>query len=328
MIGVFKKKNPGNVLMLFIIGALLKIPVFRSAEKIIANDNDGILYQKLVKLLEPLGNAFPVVYALIAYLIIILEAIILSQFINANRLMKRSNFLAGLAFVLITSFLPEFNYLSSQLIASLFFLLIFIQMFKSHNQQLTTGGIYNSGLTLGIAVLLFFPSLFFLLWMFIALVLFRPFQLKEWILMMMGLLTPYYFLASYFFLTDQSLMTLLPQLSFGFNKEAPSIWLAGTFFLVLTPLLTGFYYSQSLSNRMLIHARKAWTLFLIFILVSIIIVFFNPTAGYENWILVLLPVAAFHGFGYLNSEVNIYPKISFWLSVVFIIFSQVYLNIH
>lgn len=322
MIGVFKKKNPGNIVMLFIIGILLKLPVFLSSPSAVVNSYDGILYKKIIRLLEPIGAALPIIYSVIAFIIIFFQAIILCQFINANRLMQKPNFLSGLAYILITSFVPEFNVLSSQLIISVFYLLIFIQLFKAYNQQLTNGAIYNSGLILGIATLFFFPATTFLVWMFIAFIMLRPFKLKEWLLIILGVLTPYYFLAAYIFLTDQSFYLLMPKLTFGFERKIPSIWLAGALFLVLAPLLTGIYYSQSLSGRMLIHMRKAWTLFLWYIVICMVSIFFNRSQGYENWVMVMLPVAAFHGFGYLNAEVKIYPKIAFWLAVMFIIASQ------
>ena len=58
-----------------------------------------------------------------------------------------------------------------------------------------------SGLALGISGFLFFPSITFIIWILLALMIMRPFRLNEWLLCLLGITTPFYFYAIYLFLT-------------------------------------------------------------------------------------------------------------------------------
>jgi len=239
--------------------------------------------------------------------------------------MTRANFLPGMAYMLITSLLPELNTLSSPLIVSTLFIGPFMMLFSAHNQNVTRGRIFDAGLILGLATVIFLPSLIFLFWVYIALATLRPFKLNEWLILLMGLLTPYYFFTIILYLNDSlSLNYFYNGLTFSLLSQKFNIWHAGALFLVLMPLLSGIYYIQAVSGRMLIHVRKAWNLFILYSVICLTMTFFNAGSGVENWLLTLLPIAAIHGFGYFNAELKLYPKIAFWLTVGFIIVSQIF----
>ena len=324
MTGVFRQKNPGNILILFVLGVLLKLPAIFSGAAAIARPHDGILYKKLIGFLNPFAAVFTFTYPVLAFLLLFLQAFLLTNFINTQRLMSRANFLPGMALMLISSFLPEFNYFSAPLIAALLMVYIFTQILKAHTYKFSKEYIYNCGLLLGLSTLFFFPSILFIVWVFMALAMLRPFKLNEWLLLLLGLLTPYYFYGIYLFLSDNwNWNNLYPGIVISINKMVHPDWLAGAFFLVLAPLLAGIYYVQQHSSRMLIHIRKSWLIFGLYILTGIGVSFFNTGAGLENLVLILAPVAAFHGYGYFNAEWKPFASICFWLSVAFIIAHQV-----
>ncbi len=319
MIGVFKQKNPGNLFVLFLLGLLLRLPAFFANKAPILKDHDSSTFHALINYLQPVATVFPAVYVTAAYFLVFVQAYLLTRFINDNRLMSRAHFLPGMSLVIITAFIPEFTVLSSPAIASPFYILIFIILFSAHNDKITQGDIFNAGLALGIASLLFFPSLLFVIFAYTVLGVLKPFRLNEWLTMLVGLVTPYYFYAAILYLNDSlKWRYFFNGGSIGLHVERLTIWHAGALFLLLMPLLSGIYYIQSLSGRMLIHVRKAWNLFLIYIVVCFIITFFNIGVGHENWLLLMLPTAAIHSYGYFNAEWNLYPKIAFWLSVSFI----------
>ncbi len=325
MIGQFSKNKTGVVRLLLLVGVLLKIPFLYKAAPVIVSPGDGILFRKFIDWIRPVGDVIPGIYAVLAIFLIFLQANMLNRFVNENRLMSRANYLPALSYLLITSLLPGFNQLSSQLIVSALLMLIFIQVFKTYGRESQLAPIFNSGVLLGLSALLFFPSLVFFFWLLIALAVLRPFRPNEWLLAVLGILTPFYFLFAYFFLTDQlDQFHILGPLTLGMPLQKATLRVAGTVFLLLLPLLTGMYYAQSLSGKMLIHVRKAWILFGWYVIMGILLLFFFPSENYSNWVCLLLPVASFHGFGYLNAEIRAYPPVAFWLSVVFIVVAVIF----
>ena len=311
--------------MLFILGLLLKLPVFFDAKPPIIKEHDSLAYIGLVNSLKPIAVLFPSIYVIIAYLLIFTQIVLVSFFINNNKLMLKANFLPGMSYMILTSLMPEFNVLSSPLIASTIYVALFLLLFSGHNQKTTKDNIFNAGLILGLAVLIFFPSVLLIILAYAILASLRPFKLNEWLILLIGTVTPAYFLGITLYLTDSlSWKYFYNGIEIGLAGEKYTIWHAGALFLTLMPFLVGFYYVQALSGRMLIHVRKAWNLFILYAAICIVISFFNIEQGLENWVLLMLPLAALHGFGYFNAELKLYPKIAFWLSAGFIIASQLF----
>lgn len=312
--------------MIFILGLLLKLPwlllpAAQDGRHVVARPQDGFLYDRLLRFLEPVTSVFPSFFAVAAFLLLFWQAYLLTNFINNQRLVNRANYLPGMALMLISSFIPEFNYLSAPLIVSLLFLLSFTFIFRAHSHPNAKALIFNCGLVLGCATMFFQPAVFFLVWGLLALAMLRPFRVNEWLLLILGLLTPYYFYLIYLFLTDQwaTVHTLLEPFTVGISLKKQQLWFAGALFLTILPLLAGIYSIHALSSKMLIQVRKGWVLFQLYFVVTVAIAFVNPGPGFTNWVLILVPCAAIHGFGYKSSEVRLYPLIAFWLTVGYII---------
>ncbi|GAB3427031.1 hypothetical protein [Niabella aquatica] len=324
MTGVFSQKNPGNIVLLFMLGIFIKLPAFFHDKGFIIKDSDGAFYTGMITFLKNISHGSPFCFAAIAFALNLLIAFILNNFINTERLMNRSNYLTAMAYMLITSFLPSFNLLSANLVASLLLLTAFTLFYKSYNNK---NNIFNGALLIGLASLFFLPALFFTVWAFLALAILRPFRFSEWMVLLLGLTAPYYFYAAHLFLSDQaSVPSYFYHLSFLGSQIKYSLWHAGALFFLLAPLLAGIYYMQANSAKMLFHIRKGWYLVIWYLVISIATALFDIEKTSENMILTLVPAAAFHGYGYLNAELKLYPKISFWLTVIFIISCQLYSN--
>jgi len=328
MTGIFRQKAPGNIILLIIVGVLLKLPVFFSSKGFIIKDSDSDLYRYLVSFIQQNSGDSAFVFASLAFILNILIAFILVNFTNTDRFVNKANYLIGMAYILITSFLPAFNLFSSNLLASVLMLLTFRLLFRSYHVGSAKSHMFNAGLLISVASLLFLPSIIFLLWGFIALLVLRPFRITEWIILLLGIIMPYYFYAAYLFLTDNfNVPEYFFHLSFISTKISLSLWHAGALFLLLAPLLAGFYYVQINADKMLAHIRKGWYLFLWYLVIAVLIALFEVDNSFENIVPILVPVAAFHGYGYLNTEVKQFPLIAFWVTAAFIITAQLYSQI-
>jgi len=240
-------------------------------------------------------------------------------------MMTHSTWFPGMAYILITSLLPEWNYFSAPLLVNTILLIILAALFRTYNQPKAQGLIFNIGLGLGLSSFLFFPSITFLVWILVSLAIMRPFNLREWLLCLLGISTPFYFYAAYLLLNDQwSWNSLWPYLSLTLPMVKQTAWLAGSAFLLVVPFLTGGYYVQESLRRMLIQVRKGWSLILLYLLCALFIPFINNSDNLENWVMVAIPLAAFHACTYLYSSYRIFPLLLFWLTLGFILGFQYY----
>jgi hypothetical protein len=321
--GIFKQKNPFNFLLLFLFGLLIKLPLFTHPRSPIVKDHDGAFYKAILQFLQPGGAKNPLLCSILTFGLLYLQAIILNRFMNNQRMLNRQNFLPAMSYMLVTSLLPEWNQFSAPLLVNTFLLLILSGLFRVYNLQQAKGVIFNNGFLLGIASFIFFPSIAFIIWIFLAMMLMRPFKLNEWVLCLIGITTPVYFYAIYLFLTDQwSWYALLPKLNIGFPDIKQSIWFAGSLLLLVIPFLTGAWYIQDNLRKMLINIRKAWSLFLLYLLAAVLVPFLQTSENFESWILVAVPFAAFHACAYMFTVWRLIPLLFFWVTAAFILYYQ------
>jgi len=286
---------------------------------------DGILFHNILKFLEPAGKSSPIIYAVFAFILLFTQAMTLTRLINDYRMMSRTNYLPAMAYLLITSFFEEWNYFSAPLLINTLLIFVLGWLFKLYNHPRAKGIVFNAGLAIGISTFIFFPSLTFIIWVFFALMVMRPFRINEWLLCLLGVTTPYYFYGIYLFFSGQlKLEKLVPYLSIERLSLQQSIWLAISALLLMIPFLTGGYFVQDNLRRMLIQVRKGWSILLIYLLVAIFVPFVNTTNTFENWVMAAPPFAAFHACTYFYPPKKLFPLILFWLSVAFVLFYQYY----
>lgn len=320
MIGIFKQKNPANIFLLLVFGIAIKLPMFQHPHIVSGKPGDSAIYKAILLFFEPAGRSNPVLFPILTFLLLFTQALMLTRFINSQRMMNKPTYFPGMAYMLITSLLPEWNYFSAPLMVNTIFLLVLSGLFNIYNQPNAKGSIFNIGLALGLASFIFFPSLTFIIWILLALAVMRPFRLNEWVLCLVGIATPFYFYAVYLFIDNRwSWQNLLPDFSISLPVVKQSLWLAGSTFLLAVPFLAGGYYVQDSLRKMLIQVRKGWSLLLLYLLGAIFVPFVNNTDNFENWIMAAIPFAAFHACTYFYSTLRILPILLFWLTAAFIL---------
>jgi len=325
VIGIFRQKNPANILVLLFFGMLIKLPMFIYPHLVAIQPKDGVLFQNILRLLEPAGKPNPIVYPALAFVLLFTQAISLTRFINNFRMMSRPNYLPGMAYLLITSFFPEWNYFSAPLLINTLLIFVLGWLFKMYNHPKAKGIVFNTGLAIGISSFIFFPSITFIIWVLFALMIMRPFRVNEWLLCLLGLTSPYYFYGIYLFLTGSwAPEKILPYLTIHLPSLQQSIWLAASALLLMVPFVTGGYFIQDNLRRMLIQIRKGWSLILVYLLVAIFIPFVNTSNTFENWVMAAVPFAAFHACTYFYPQKKLFPLLLFWISVAFVLFYQYY----
>lgn len=319
MTGIFKANNPTNAFLLFIYGFLLKLPAFLYPVKPVAQSIDGFLYKALLKWMEPVGNAMPVIYPLITYLLLFTQAVTFNRLVSAQRLMQRPNYLTGMAYLLITSLFADWNKLSSPLIINTLLIWVWARMSNLPAQNNTKTTLFNIGAAIGICTFFYFPSIAFTMLIVVGLAITRAFKLSEWIIALLGIITPYYFLLSYVFLTDKIKGYKLPGISItspGFTNAKLEYVAAG---IVLFVMLAGFFYVQKNFRKQLIQARKSWNLLFLYLLLALFIPFISAKHSFEYWILTAIPLAALAGAAFFYPSRKAFPLILHWGIVAFVV---------
>lgn len=320
---MFRQKSPGNLIVLLFLALFLKLPLFLWPKKITATQNDEDFFHWVINWISSPGTGNGFISSFIAFALLYIQALMVNYLVNEYRLMPRPTYLPAMAYLLITSLLPEWSFLSAPMVATTFIIWLFIKLFRLYNVENARGAIFNIGLLLGISSYFYFPSACFLLCILLGMVVLKPFRLNEVVLLLVGCLTPYYFMAAVLFLQDRlSMATFFPHLSFRIPTIKSNLWLAISILLLAVPFLAGGFFVQAHLHKMLIQVRKAWSVLLFYLLLAFFIPFVNSNSSFSNWILLAVPFACFHASTYYYPAKKWIPNLLLLVTAGYVLYQQ------
>lgn len=313
MIGIFKQKNSGNVLLLLVYALVLKFHLFLHPAPPVTGPEDHYLYNWLLALLDRMHFS-ALAYTILAFLLLFTQASLFNRICNERKMLVKTNYLPGMAYLLATSLFADWNYFSAPLLINTILIWLFYRMTNLHNAARPGNAIFNIGLLMGLVTLFYQPAIVFILLVWLALFIMRPFHIREWLISILGMTAPYYFLAIVLFLTNQwSWKTLLPVVSFSLPAMPSSIFTTISIILLVLPFFIGGLFIQSNLSKMLIQVRKNWSVLLLFLIISVLIILSNGGKNYVNWVLCIVPLSAFHAAAYYYPRNKVMPLVLHWL---------------
>ncbi len=257
------------------------------------------------------------------------NALLLNRLYNHFGLGKRQHFLTALFFVLIACLKPEllcFNAIST---GTLLLTMALRQAFLIYNAAKADEALFNMGIFIGLAVLFYPPFTLLLLWSLLAINLSKRMSLREWLVYVFGILTPWWISFGLLYLLDRPQL-LLDSLyviqSFSFPKIGPVVWPDGAIYILLAILLILSLAFQLLGQSSRVMQTRKYHLLVIllypFLLFS---VFFSPGSAWLSFFPLALPFSITLAHYYEKNGSSAYLRTLYYLLLLLIISSQ-YLN--
>jgi hypothetical protein len=307
VVSLFKDRSAVSVFWLIIVCFGLHTQTLINPPQVVISPNDGFLFY----LLRPLQHAEAYLVSLLYIVFIFLLALQLNFVLSVLRMYPRQSYTAALAFLLFSALLPAFNVISAALVACNFFIWILYGASKLYAAPNAKSSIYNFGLLNGLCVLLYYPSVPLILIAVIALAIIRPFRLNEWFVLFFGIITPAYFLITYFFLTGQLNLVRLQQVFNLIRLPVPPVLTIITWLVAALVALWGIFSVQNSLANVLIQVRKSWSVFLLAFIFFLPMVFLATGAYPFALLMAIVPASAYAGFALANNR-NILPVVFFW----------------
>lgn len=293
---------------------------FVEPPKVIVHMQDGLVSDLLVYL-----ETLPEVALMILYHILVLvQALRLNYVLNELRMFQRQAFTTAMAYVLLTALLPEWNNITPALICNSLLIWLLHKMTQLYNAQQAKNIIFNIGLIAGGTVAFYHPTFSLVFLCFAALAILRSFRLNEWFILLLGILTPFYFLLAGLYLKDKfaDAWFYLPRMQFHIKRPDQLVTMSITAGVVLLLLLSGLYIWNITSNRMIIQVRKNWAVLLLAVLVTVPVGFLTYATGWEAGLLSMVPISAFASNVFLYPKKALLPALFFWGLVVVYVFNN------
>jgi hypothetical protein len=307
---------------LAIYALVLKFRLFLSPLPPVLSDSDSLIYRSLIRFLDLLH--FPNwMYSIIVFLIVFIQALLFNRVFNLQKMFPRLTDLPAMAYLLVTSLLPQWDQFSAPLLINSILIAFFYRVATLNAYKEMLAPVFNLGMLLGLSMLLFKPAVLLIFLFMASMLIIRPFYIREWLLGLMGILTPYYFAGVYLFLAGKfSWPALVPTMHFTRPVMPASVLVnLGMLLLVILFMIGGIYLQQNLS-KMLIQARKNWNLVLLQLVMAVLIVSVSGDTLFSSWILGALPLAAFLSAAFYFPQRKMLPAALHWILFIY----SLYLN--
>ena len=320
MVLFFREKSSVSVFWLIALSIVIHSHFIIAPPQVLVTDNDNWLSS----LLSPLAGLPSVFLILLYHAIVIIQALRLSTVLNNLRMFPKLFFVPALCYLLITALYPLWNHITPALLINFFVIWLFSLMAKMYSSPQIKPLIYNIGFLTGFVALLYSPAIFLILAAFFALGLLRAFRLNEWMILLLGILTPAYLLAAILFLNDNlaHFLTFLPHFHWhllNIKEQEPLLIACGAGLLLV---VAGIFSWQANIGRMIIQTRRCWSLLFYMFLLSIPLLFGLDGEDMSALLLGTIPAAALASNTFVYSKNNLIQSILFWLIVIVIIFNN------
>lgn len=283
-------------------------------------------YGLLQYAIQPLAK-LPAIALSGIYLLFVTITALRLNFISVHlKMHQKQGYTIAMSYVLLSAIFSSWSNIIPALFINLLMAWIFLKIGKSYNTQQPRTMVYNVGLLTGCAILLYHPLLIMSLICIAAIAIVRPFRINEWIIVLLGIITPFYFLAFYLFMNDElaTFRSFLPTIDWHFVLISKKILLANLIYIAIVFML-GVYYWQTNIGKMLIQGRKQWYICLIIFLCFLPVPFMYRNSGIEAGMLAALPLSVFVSNIFQYPRQSLLPGFIFWLTIALVIANQWFL---
>jgi hypothetical protein len=316
LVGFFRDRNSFHIVALVFIAILAKLAYLLHPPVITYEAGAGLLPAWLNDWYRNGGS--PGFSAFIALLIHIGCAVYANTVVMNQRMFPKSSFLVALSMLLLSSLVPEANLLTAPLLLLPLLIFIYTQCAALYNSSLPRTIIYNIGFATGVGTILYHPFAIFIIAAMGAVIIMRTFRIQEWLLLLLGILSPYYLYLSWQFIKGNwHPQEHIPYFQLSVQHISKDVYslIAGGLILLWT--IIGFYCWQPNLRRMLIQPRKNWRILLLMAILCSGLLFLKTSDGTDNFALAVFPFGCFAASAFIFPKKLLWPSLLFWV-IVFI----------
>lgn len=322
MLQLIRNNSPFTVIILFIFTIIVKMQFL--LHPVAPNVSENFVFEQVVTFCNLIlfNNAFA--YTLLAIILLFWQAIYLNAVAIRHKLYGKQTYYVAFIYLCLTSLYPAFNYFSEVLLANWFLIAALNIILNIHQTNKPRTGIFNIGFLISMAAILHSPSMFLFLLVFVSVSLLRRFNPSEWVVGLVGYLTPFYFLATFLYLFDSfGKLASWAQLGISLPRRIlDPIYIIGLVVGVILLLSMGTYALQKQIVRASIFTRRGWTVIASMLFFSMLVAVFTPFEVRSGW-LIALPALTLIVAPALYSEKNkLFSNFVFYFSLLLIVFCQ------
>lgn len=205
---ILKSNHSFVIIIILIIGtALWGFTLLEPPMPLSVSITEMPLYTSIFQLL----SKNRVLFAIISFAIVLTQGFLLIGFNKKHILISNRTFLPAFFYIFITGSIVLCQAFSPVLLGGFFIFYAIDFLFRTYRIDYALNEIYMSGFLIAIASFFWAPFIYFIILLFISLIIMRTFNLREWIIALLGFVTPLFFMfvIYYVFVPEQDSLNLL-----------------------------------------------------------------------------------------------------------------------
>jgi hypothetical protein len=184
---------------------------------------------------------------------------------------------------------------------------------------------YDVGMIIALGSLIYFPFIYLFLSIWIGLMIFKPFDWREWVAGIFGVFTVFFFLGVLYYLNDR--MGQFYHIWAPLGSKFPTSFKINYYnYLVLIPviliLVLCFFKLQSNFFKTYVQIRKSFQLLFVIFIIAGISFYVKPDFHLSHFVLCVPPVAIFFAYYFLYANRRWFYESLYLLLLISIIYFQ------
>jgi hypothetical protein len=281
------------------------------------------LYSVLLFWLPPVNTLG---YCVIALVLVLFQAFYFNYILNKNEIISKNSWIFSLFYMLLMSLLPQFLVFHPMMIGMTIIVIVFEKIFNLYKSNNALAINFDIGLLISLAALFYFPLIVVYLLYMIALIILKPFAWRDWIVGLMGLVLPFFFMFTYYFLTDQFQYLTATFYDENINNQIDWWRLIPRGFsitIAYVSILLALAVFQLTGNfgKNVIRIRNLQQVLLIFIIVGGILLLITRDTHLFRFTILCLPFAFLLTYYFTTVKKIWYAEVLFWLLIANMVYN-------
>jgi len=324
IIRLFKKGFISQLVIYFIVAFLLWIDGFIFPHAI---QTEGFSSPFFLWLGEGL-NRLPAIFSVIfAFILLILGSLLLNNTLVIHKVIPRNNFLPALIYTSFMSLSPELLTIHPVLLANLFIILAIRTLMGLYNKQDPFQDIFNAGLMVSLASILYLPFAIFLTLIWISLFIFRTITMREIVISITGFIIPLAFEAMYFFWNDR-ISEFFDGVILYYGRIVPFSFPSGYLDLAFASLITilafiAFFRISYLTSESIISVRKRLIISLYFIVIAMITFIYSGNNYVYHFVIAIVPLSILVSYYFVSLRKKFWAELFYTMLLIMIIAGKI-----
>lgn len=306
MIRIFKNNLFVNSLLLLPYILVIRVYSLIHPQSFEVNSHTSHLSKQIFDLMQS-----PLAQNIMACIILFFQAVLINRMVIQNRLSRMITLIPGLFFIIMCSFFPHYTFLSDYLIANTFIILSITEIMKAYFNPRLISNIFNSGLFMGMAVILVPQYVLMTIFGLLAVVVVNSLNVKNILQFLAGVLTIGLLVFGIEYLLDIDVMKELQLFLPGFNSilfQKSTFLHPVNIFLVILFILSIFGYNSYGVKKSIQSQRKIDLLyyFMITVFISVII---SHDIAISHLLAMFIPLSILVAMTFLDIKNNLIAEL-------------------